>query len=88
VAASPRIFAPLKVKDGRNVGVYAAGPQLVEAGFVLQASRAQLPGKAFMLVQARGRGQVVGFAEDPALRGFARSTMLLLANAVFFASAL
>jgi hypothetical protein len=88
VAASPRIFAPLKVKDGRNVGVYAAGPQVVEAGFVLQASRAQLPGKAFMLVQARGRGQVVGFAEDPALRGFARSTMLLLANAVFFASAL
>lgn len=88
LVTSPRAFAPLPVRDGRNIGLYAPEASLVEAGFVLGASRAVLPGSAYLMVQPHGRGRVVAFAEDPAARGFARSTTLLLANAVFFAAAL
>jgi hypothetical protein len=85
--SSRRVFAPLKLDKGTNVGVFAASDKLVEAGFVLKASREQLPHKAYLMVQATGRGKVVAFADDPGMRGLARATMLLLANAVFFGPA-
>ena len=81
------VFAPLKLDRGSNVGVYAGPDALVRAGFVLAASREQLPGKAFLMVQGCQRGKVVAFAEDPVSRGLTRSVMLLLANAVFFGPA-
>jgi hypothetical protein len=84
---SRRIFAPLKLDKGTNVGVYAGPDKLVQAGFVLAASREQLPRKAYLMVQETGRGRVVAFADDPAARGLTRATMLLLANAVFFGPA-
>jgi len=84
---SRRVFTPLKLGKGTNVGVFAAGDRLVQSGFVLKASREQLPGKAYLMVQPHGRGKVVAFADDPAARGIPRATMMLLANAVFFAPA-
>ncbi len=84
---SRRVFAPLKLDKGANVGVYAGPDALVQAGFVLAASRAQLPNKAYLMVQECKRGKVVAFAEDPVSRGLTRSAMVLLANAVFFAPA-
>jgi hypothetical protein len=84
---SRRIFTPLKLDKGTNVGVYAAPDRLVQAGFVLAASREQLPRKAYLMVQETGRGKVVAFADDPAARGLTRATMLLLADAVFFGPA-
>ncbi len=84
---SRRVFTPLKLDRGSNVGVYAGPSDLVQAGFVLPASREQLTGKAFLMWEARKRGQVVGFAEDPVSRGLTRAEMLILANAVFFAPA-
>jgi hypothetical protein len=84
---SRRIFTPLKLDKGTNVGVYAGSEKLVQAGFVLAASREQLPRKAYLMVQESGRGRVVAFADDPAARGLPRATMLLLANAVFFGPA-
>lgn len=85
---SRRIFTPLKLDKGVNVGLYAAREELVQAGFVLAASREQLPGKAYLLAQKHGRGVVVAFAEDPAMRGLPRASMLLLANAVLFGQTL
>ncbi len=84
---SRRVFTPLKLDRGSNVGVYAGPERLVQAGFVLPASREQLPRKAFLMLEACKRGQVVAFAEDPVSRGLSRATMLILANAVFFAPA-
>ncbi len=85
---SRRVFTPLKLGKGVNVGVYAGREELVQAGFVLAASREQLPGKAYLLVQKHGRGAVVAFAEDPAFRALPRASMLLLANAVLFGQTL
>jgi len=81
---SRRLFAPLPLDRGTNVGLYAPKERLLLAGFVLDASREQLPRRAYLMVQPRGRGHVVAFAEDVAFRGFTRASMLLLANAVFF----
>jgi hypothetical protein len=87
LAASDRVFVPLKLDRGVNVGVYAPAGDLVQSGFVLQASRTLLPDTAYLMVEKQGRGKVVAFAEDPAMRGMTRATMLLFANAVFFAPA-
>jgi len=84
---STRVFVPLKLDRGTNVGVYAGPETLVQAGFVLPVSREQLPHKAYLMVQECKRGKVVAFAEDPVSRGLTRSAMLLFANAVFFAPA-
>ena len=87
LANSRRIFTPLKLDKGVNVGVYAGPENLVQSGLVLKASREQLPHKAFLMLQETGRGKVIAFADDPAARGLTRATMLLLANAVFFGPA-
>ena len=84
---SARVLQPLKLDQGVNVGVYAPAADLVRSGFMLKASRAQLPRKAYLMVQGHGRGRVIAFAEDPAARAFTVSSMLLLANAVFLAPA-
>lgn len=81
---SRRIFSPLKLDKGINVALFGGAEELVQSGFVLAASREQLPGKAYLMVQKHGRGGVVAFAEDPAVRGLPRASMLLLANAVLF----
>lgn len=85
---SRRIFTPLKLDKGFNVGLYGGKEELVQAGFVLSASREQLPGKGFLMVQKHGRGVVVAFAEDPTFRALPRASMLLFANAVLFGQAL
>ena len=84
---SSRVFTPLKLDRGTNVGVYAGADALVQAGFVLPVSREQLPHKAYLMLQECKRGKVVAFAEDPVSRGLTRSAMLLFANAVFFTPA-
>lgn len=85
---SRRVFTPLKLGKGVNVGVYAGQNDLLQAGFLLPASHQQLPGKAYLMVQKQGRGTVVAFAEDPAVRGIPRASMLLFANAVLFGQTL
>ncbi|MCX7894497.1 MAG: M14 family metallopeptidase [Thermoanaerobaculum sp.] len=88
LVGSRRVFTPLKLDKGVNVGLYADAAELVSAGFVFPDSRKQLPGKAYLVMQRHGRGLVVAFAEPPAFRGMTRSTTLLLANAVLFGPAL
>jgi hypothetical protein len=88
LANSRRIFTPLKLDQGTNVGVYAPAGQLLESGFMFKESREQLPRKAFLMEEGHGRGRVIAFAEEPSFRGFTGATMLLLANAVFFGPAM
>ncbi len=79
---SSNILTPVKLDRGTNVAIYAPEAELVRAGFVWDETKKQLPQKAYLVHQPRGRGHVVAFAEDPNVRAFADGLNLLLLNAV------
>ncbi len=77
-----RVFAPIKLDSGRNVGVYGTKDTLIASGLVWPEDQDLLVQKAFLMHQPFGRGHVVAFAEDANYRGFSEATMLLFMNAV------
>jgi putative intracellular protease/amidase len=77
-----RIFTPLTLDHGTNVGRYAEGEDLVESGIVWDQSRDQLMNKAFLMHQPMGQGHLIAFAEDPNYRAYTEAEMLLFLNAV------
>jgi hypothetical protein len=77
-----RVFAPLKLDAGVNVGVYAPADKLVAAGLVWQEAQPLLAGRSFLMHQPMGRGHVIAFAEEPNYRAYAEATQLLFINAV------
>ena len=77
-----RVFRPITLDEGTNVGRYADLESLVLSGIVWEESRPQLANKAFLIHQPMGRGQVVAFAEDPNYRAYSEATQLLFMNAV------
>jgi hypothetical protein len=87
IVEGQRIFTPIKLDKGRNVGVYAAKDRLVAAGFTWDNPKEQLPQKAFLLHQPIGQGHIIAFAEDPNYRAIPEATMLLFINAVLFGPA-
>ncbi len=87
IVDSRRVFSPLKLDKGRNVGVYASKEEVVASGFVWDEARELLAQKAFLMHQPLGQGHVVAFAEDPNHRGYAEATELLFMNAVLLGSA-
>jgi hypothetical protein len=77
-----RVFAPLKLNNGRNVGVYLTKDKLIASGLIWPDAQDILVQKAFLMHQPFGQGHVVAFAEEPNYRAFTESTMLLFMNAV------
>ena len=77
-----RVFAPIKLDKGRNVGIYAAKDQLIASGLIWPEGQDVLIQKAFLIHQPFGQGHVIAFAEDPNYRAFTESTMLLFMNAI------
>jgi Zinc carboxypeptidase len=77
-----RVFSPIKLDKGRNIGVYAAKDKLIASGLIWPDAQEILVQKAFLIEQPFGQGHVVAFAEDPNYRAFTESTMLLFMNAV------
>jgi hypothetical protein len=77
-----RVFAPIKLNSGRNVGVYAAKDKLIASGLIWPDAQDILVQKAFLMHQPFGQGHVIAFAEEPNYRAFTESTMLLFMNAV------
>jgi len=77
-----RVFRPIKLDSGANVGVYAEADRLVASGLVWPASRDLRARKAFLMDQPTGQGHVIAFAEDPNFRAFTEATELLFLNAV------
>ena len=77
-----RVFAPLKLNSGRNVGVYAAKDKLIASGLIWPDAQDILVQKAFLMHQPFGQGHVIAFAEEPNYRAFTEATMLLFMNAV------
>jgi hypothetical protein len=77
-----RVFAPLKLNSGRNVGVYAAKDKLIASGLIWPDAQDILVQKAFLMHQPFGQGHVIAFAEEPNYRAFTEATMLLFMNAI------
>ena len=82
-----RVFRPITLDEGTNVGRYAELEDMVLSGIVWEESRAQLASKAFLIHQPTGRGQIVAFAEDPNYRAYSEATELLFMNAILLGSA-
>jgi hypothetical protein len=86
VVEGSRVFNPIKLDKGRNVGVYAKTERLVSAGFAWPASINLLTQRAFLIDQPMGRGHVIAFAEDPNFRAVSEAAELLFINAVLLGS--
>jgi hypothetical protein len=87
IVEGQRVFTPVKLDKGTNVGVYEKGERLVASGLVWDEAKTQLAQKAFLVEQPLGEGHVVAFAEDPNYRGFAEATELLFVNSVLLGPA-
>lgn len=85
IVESQRVFAPIKLDKGRNVGVYAAKDRLVASGLAWEEARGLLAQRAYLIHQPFGQGHIVAFAEDPNYRAFTEATELLFINAVLLA---
>ncbi|MEM7414153.1 MAG: M14 family zinc carboxypeptidase [Gemmatimonadota bacterium] len=79
---SSRVFSPLTLNEGTNVGRYGELADLVLSGIVWEESRPQLASKSFLMHENWGAGQIIAFAEDPNYRAYAEATQLLFINAV------
>ncbi len=77
-----RIFTPMTLDNGSNVGRYAELDDLVLSGVIWDEARPQLASKAFLMIESYGSGQIVSFAEDPNFRAYTEATQLLFMNAV------
>jgi Zinc carboxypeptidase len=82
-----RVFAPLRLSSGRNVGRYAAKDRLIASGLIWPENQDLLIEKAFLMHQPAGQGHVIAFAEDANYRAFSEATMLLFMNAVLLGPA-
>jgi hypothetical protein len=87
IVEGQRVFTPLKLDKGVNVGTYAAKDRLVVGGLAWDEAQAQLAQKAFLMYQRVGDGHLVAFAEEPNYRAFTEATQLLFANAVLLGAA-
>jgi len=87
IVESTRIFSPIKLDRGRNVGIYAVYDRLVASGIVWPESHQQLPQKAYLIHQPTGQGQVIAFAEDPNYRAYAEATQFLFINSILLGAA-
>jgi hypothetical protein len=87
IVESRRVFTPLKLDKGTNVGVYAKKDEVVGSGLVWDDVRESLAQKAFLMHEPVGEGHVIAFAEDPNHRGYAEATELLFMNAVLLGPA-
>ena len=80
-----RVFSPIKLDRGRNVGVYwRHDNRLLASGFAWSDSLGLIQQKAFLIHQPMGQGHIIAFAEDPNYRAYAEATEFLFINAVLF----
>lgn len=80
---SNRIFSLLKLDKGTNVAFYLPSEKFFASGFMFDDARKQIPNKAYLMHARVGRGNVVGFAEDPNYRAFMDGLNVMFLNAVF-----
>ena len=81
------IFSPIKLTDGSNLAWYAEQQELLASGYLWKENLKQLAFKPFMVHQSMGRGMVIGFTQDIAVRAYLEGLYPLLANAILRAPA-
>jgi len=82
-----RVFAPIRLDGGRNVGIYGKKDRLIASGLIWPENQDLLVQKAFLVHQPFGQGHVIAFAEDANYRAFSEGTMLLFMNGVLLGPA-
>jgi hypothetical protein len=82
-----RVFRPMPRDAGRTVARFTGADELLAAGVLWEENRRQLAFKPFVVTQRHGRGLVIGFTEDPAVRAYLDGLNQLLVNAVLRAPA-
>jgi Zinc carboxypeptidase len=87
IVEGQRVFSPLKLDKGRNVGLYAPLDRLVAGGLIWPEAQKLLANKAYLMHQPMGEGHVVAFAENPNFRAFSEASELLFMNAILLATA-
>lgn len=80
-------YTPLKLDQGVNVARYVGADELVASGHVWDKTRRQLAWKPFVMAADYGRGQVIGFTQDPTVRAYQDGLHVLVANALFRSAA-
>ena len=68
-----RVFAPIKLNSGRNVGVYATKDKLIASGLIWPDAQDILVQKAFLMHQPFGQGHVIAFRRGAELSCVHRS---------------
>ena len=82
-----RVFTPIKLDKGTNVGVYAAADRLGVSGILWKENKESFARKAFLIHEPLGAGHVVAFAEEPNFRAYSQASELLFMNAVLLGPA-
>jgi len=81
------IYTPMRIDDGVNVARFADADNLLVSGLLWEENRKQLAYKPFAVAQSLGRGQVVGFTQDPNERAYLDGLNVIFMNAIFRGSA-
>jgi len=82
-----RVFTPIKLDKGTNVGVYAAADKLGVSGILWKENKDAYAQKAFLIHEPLGAGHIVAFAEEPNFRAYSQASELLFMNAVLLGPA-
>ena len=82
-----RVFTPIKLDKGTNVGVYATADKLGVSGILWKENKDSYAQKAFLIHEPLGAGHVVAFAEEPNFRAYSQASELLFINAVLLGPA-
>ncbi len=82
VADARRIFSPIRIDQGRNVGRFASRDTILASGVAWEKTLDQAAGKPYLVARRSGRGHVIGFVEDPTFRASIPGLEILLLNAV------
>ena len=83
----PRLFAPLRLDKGTNVGIYAGRERLLVSGLLWPGSAAAIARTPYLFHQPLGQGQVIAFSEDPNYRAYTEMTQFLFLNALLLGPA-
>ncbi|MEQ1783208.1 MAG: M14 metallopeptidase family protein, partial [Hyphomonadaceae bacterium] len=77
------IFTPARRDAGVNVVSFAGPADLVTSGYLWEDTQRQLAYKPFVVVEPKGRGQLIVFTQNPTVRAYLDGLNVLLANAIF-----
>jgi hypothetical protein len=87
LSRSADAYTPLRLDQGVNVARFMGEKELVASGHIWEKTRKQMAFKPFVMVASKGRGEVIGFTQDPTVRAYQDGLHVLVANALFRAAA-